>query len=70
MSLTTGVGNVRHAARTLRARWSEVKRVWYDQNSQQFEEKHVGPVLARLRTLELTMGHMATILQKVRRDCG
>ena len=69
MSVIAGLGKIRRAAKDLRAQWGEVKSAWHDENTRRFEQRHVGPLLARLRTVEMTMGHMATILQKVRHDC-
>jgi hypothetical protein len=69
MSVTAGLGKLRRAATDLRAQWGEAKVAWHDENSRRFEQTYVAPFLARLRTVELTMAHMATVLQKVRHDC-
>ena len=69
MSVSAGLGKLKRAGKDLRAQWGEVSTAWHDDNTRRFEEKYVGPLLARLRTVELTMGHMATVLQKARHDC-
>jgi hypothetical protein len=69
MSVTAGLGKIRRAAKDLRGHWNDAKVFWHDENSRRFEERHIVPFLARLRTVELTMGHMAAVLQKARRDC-
>lgn len=69
MSVDAGLEKLKRATKDLRAQWSEAKGAWHDENSRRFEERYVGPLLARLRTVELTMAHMATVLQKARRDC-
>ena len=69
MSVNAGLGKLKRATKDLRAQWSEVRSAWHDQNTRRFEERYVAPLLTRLRTVELTMGHMATVLQKVHRDC-
>ncbi len=69
MSVTSGQGNLRQAGKDLRARWLDTKAAWHDQNSRRFEEEYLVPLLGRLRTVELAMGHMATVLRKVRGDC-
>lgn len=69
MSVTSGQGNLRQASKDLRVRWTDTKAAWHDQNSRRFEEKYLVPLLGRLRTVELAMGQMATVLRKVRGDC-
>ena len=69
MSVTAGLGKLEKAEKELRRRWAEVRTSWYDRNSDAFDENYVAPLLARLRTVELVMGNMATTLQKARRDC-
>lgn len=69
MSVTAGLGKLDRAEKDLRRQWAEARVSWYDRNSDAFAEKYVMPLLARLRTVELVMGSMATTLQKARRDC-
>jgi hypothetical protein len=69
MSVDSGSGKLRTAGRDLRRQWSEVKSAWHDENCRHFEEKYIAPWLARLRKAELTMGHMAALIRKVRHDC-
>ena len=69
MSVNAGLQKLKRAGKDLRTQWNEVKGTWHDENSRRFEEQHLAPLLARLRTVELTMGHMATILQEARHDC-
>lgn len=69
MSVTAGLGKLKHAAKDLRVQWSQAKSAWHDENSRRFEERYVAALLVRLRTLELTMAHMATVLQQARHDC-
>jgi hypothetical protein len=69
MSVTAGLGKLERAEKDLRRAWAEVRASWYDRNSEIFEEKYVTPLLARLKTMKLLMGTMATTLQKARTDC-
>ena len=69
MSVTAGLGRLRRAGKDLRAQWGEVKTAWHDENSRRFEARYIAPFLSQARRVELTMAHMATILQKVRHDC-
>ncbi len=69
MSVVAGLGKIKRAAKDLRIQWAEVKVSWHDRNSQVFEEKYISPMLARLKTMEMTMGNMAATLQKTHHDC-
>jgi hypothetical protein len=69
VSVIAGLGKLRQAAKDLGVRWDEAKTAWHDENSRRFEERQLAPLLTRLRTVELSLRHMATILQKVRHDC-
>lgn len=65
-----GLGKLRQAGKRLQAQWTEAHSAWHDDNSRLFEEQHVTPLLASLRRLELSLAHLGTVLQAVRRDCG
>lgn len=69
MSVSSSLGKLKQAAKDLRLQWTEVKHSWRDENSRRFEERYVTQMLARLRRVELAMGHMTSILQKARHDC-
>ncbi len=69
MSVSSGLGKLKTAAKDLQARWQDTRADWHDQNSQHFEEQFVTPLLARLRKVELTLAHMVAVLQEARRDC-
>jgi hypothetical protein len=69
MSVIAGLGKLRQASKDLRVQWAEAKVTWRDDNARRFEARYVAPLMARLRTVELTMGQMGSILQRVRRDC-
>ena len=69
MSTNAGLGKLKQAAKDLKTQWDETRAAWHDENSRRFEEHYVVPLLARLRTVELTMAHMASVLQEVRHDC-
>jgi hypothetical protein len=69
MSVSASLGKLREARKDLRVRWAEVTESWRDENSRRFEERYLTPLTARIRQVELAMGHMAAILQKARHDC-
>ena len=69
MSTNAGLGKLKQATKDLRAQWSETHAAWHDENSRHFEERYLIPLLARVRTVELALSHMAAVLQEVRHDC-
>lgn len=69
MSVTAGQGKLERASKDLRRAWAEVRVSWYDRNSDNFEEKYIAPLQARLKTMNLLMSTMAATLQKARGDC-
>jgi hypothetical protein len=69
MSVNAGLAKLKRGAKDLRAQWGEVRSTWHDENAWRFEQNHLAPLLTRLRTVELTMGHMITVLRKAHHDC-
>ena len=69
MSVTAGLGKMRQAAKDLRWQWAEVQSAWKDENCRRFQENTIEPLLARLRTVELAMGHISSVMQQARHDC-
>jgi hypothetical protein len=69
MSANAGLGKLKQAAKDLRVQWDETRGAWRDENCEQFEERVITPLLNRVRTVELALGHMAAVLQQVRHDC-
>ncbi|MEW6250075.1 MAG: hypothetical protein AB1716_05470 [Planctomycetota bacterium] len=70
MSVATGIGKLREAAKRLRQDWGEVQESWQDENARRFYEQHIAPLLARVRRMEQVMSQMAATVQKARHDCG
>jgi len=69
MSVNAGHGKLRRASKGFVTRWQATKALWRDENRERFEENYITPLLLRLRAVEMAMGHMETVLNKVRRDC-
>jgi hypothetical protein len=69
MSTSAGLGKLKAAAKDLSTHWGEAHAVWHDENSQRFEEDFIAPLLARVRKVEMTLAHMAAVLQELRHDC-
>lgn len=69
MSTGAGLGKLKQAAKDLRVQWTDTRAAWHDENSRQFDERFISPLLARLQKMELMLAHIGAVLQKVRRDC-
>ena len=70
MSVNAGHGKLRRASKDFSTRWHATKAVWRDENCERFEATFITPLLSRLRATEMTMGHMAAVINKVRHDCA
>ena len=69
MSVSSSLGKLRDASKTLRIKWQIAQQSWRDDNARQFEQRFLAPLLPKLKNVESAMGHMTSVLQKVRRDC-
>jgi len=63
------MGKLKQAAKDLRRQWDRVHASWADENSRRFEQERIAPLLLRLRTAEMSMARLASIVQHARRDC-
>ena len=70
MSVNAACGKLKRASKDLLVRWDETRLLWYDENSRKFEDNHLRPLMAALRTAEIAMGNMDETLGRVRRDCS
>ena len=69
MSVYAGQAKIKEASKELRVRWNNTKSLWRDEVSRQFEEKHLDPLLLKLRKAEEALSHMDAVLNQLRRDC-
>ncbi|MHC4443249.1 MAG: hypothetical protein ACYTF1_09390 [Planctomycetota bacterium] len=69
MSVYAGRVKIKDASKALRARWNSTKGLWRDEVSRNFEEKHLDPLLKKLRNAEEALSHMDEVLNQLRRDC-
>lgn len=69
MSVRSGQAKLNRAAKDLLARWDAIKAIWYDENSRKFEENHLEPLRAKLRSAEVALAHMDAVLNQIRHDC-
>lgn len=69
MALYEGGGQLGKALRNLMAQWEALHAGWDDSQSRAFEEKYLVPLQQDLRNTATAMGHMAALLEKIKRDC-
>ncbi len=69
MSLSTAQVRLNNAMRDLLARWETTQMSWRDEVSTQFDEKHLKPLNAQVRSATDAIGQMAAFVASARRDC-
>lgn len=69
MSLVESKGALSKAARDLSARWNDVKGVWADAQSLEFEKRYLFLIEQDVRSALGAMDHMNQVLQKIENDC-
>jgi hypothetical protein len=69
MSLMESKGTLSKAAKVLFARWTEVKGVWSDAQSQEFEKNFLVQIEQDVRSALGALDRMEQVLQKIENDC-
>ena len=69
MSLDASYAKLRRSGKDFFAAWDEVSLQWRDENAQRFTRDFVTRLQAELRSAELALEHMETILRQQRQDC-
>ena len=69
MSLMESKGTLSKAAKELFARWNDVKGVWSDAQSREFEKTYISQVEQDVRSALGAMDRISQVLQKVENDC-
>ncbi len=67
--LTTGAGRIRHALEQLETVWNENSVAWNDAVSRNFQERHLEPMVPRLKLALDAIGRMGLLINEVERDC-
>ncbi len=70
MGLYEGRGNLSKGMNELGQKWRDAKGEWRDEVAGQFEEKYIAPIDRDLRSALAAMDHMATLLSRIRSECG
>jgi hypothetical protein len=58
------------AIRELLLHWNEAQAAWNDPVSHRFEESWIVPLQSEVRNAASAMSDMATLLDRIRRDCS
>lgn len=69
MSLMDSKGSLTKASKELMARWEEVKNVWSDAQSREFERIYLEPLQQDMRSAVGAMEQMNQVLQGIEHDC-
>jgi hypothetical protein len=67
--LSTGAGRIRHALENLETAWNESAPQWNDAVSHNFQERHLEPMLPRIKLALDAIGRMDLLINEVERDC-
>jgi hypothetical protein len=67
-NLEDGLGQLAHAVSDLNQRWAIVREHWTDDNSRQFEEKHLRPIQPQLQVLIAAAQGLAASIEKAVKD--
>jgi hypothetical protein len=69
MSLMDSKGTLSRAAKDLFARWPEVKGVWDDAQSEEFEKVYMAMIEQDVRSALGALDHMIQVLAKIESEC-
>ena len=69
MSLMDSKGALSKAAKDLFARWADVKSVWSDAQSAEFEKTYLFQIEQDVRSALSAFDQMGQTLQKIHSDC-
>lgn len=67
--LETGAGRIRHALEHLQTVWNESSTEWNDVVSRNFHERHLEPMVPRLKLAIDAISRMSLLIDEVERDC-
>jgi hypothetical protein len=67
--LMTSSGRIRHALENLEAVWQQSADQWDDAASREFAERHLEPMLPKLKLALDAIARMQGLMTEVQRDC-
>lgn len=70
MGMYESSGQITKAARKLLTEWQIARQSWNDVKMAEFEQKLIEPLQQDVRQAVETMAQMATLLDRIRRECS
>ena len=67
--LATGASRIRHALEQLEIVWNESSAEWNDVVSRHFQERHLEPMVPRVKSALDAISRMGLLINEVERDC-
>lgn len=68
--MSDGSGRLSYAAKNLRRHWDEIEGHWKDAVRDQFESRHINPLITQTTATSRGMHTLDEIIQKMRRECS
>jgi hypothetical protein len=68
--MSDGSGKLTYAAKNLRRKWDEAAEQWRDRVKDDFEARHIHPLITQTTATGRGMHTLDEIIQKMRRDCS
>ncbi len=69
VDLLSSASQIRHALENLQTVWDQSSEEWEDGVSRQFREKHLEPMIPRVKLALDAMARMHEMLKKAQQDC-
>ena len=69
MSMMESKGALSKATKELMGKWSEVKEIWADAQSREFEKNFLEQLDQDVRAAFTALDRMETVIHKIRTDC-
>jgi hypothetical protein len=70
MGVHEGRGQLAEAMKQLKRQWNDAQSAWSDAVSEEFDETFLKPLETDARSAMSAMDQMASLLSRIRQDCG
>jgi hypothetical protein len=68
--MSDGASKLSYAVKNLRRKWDEIESHWKDAVRDDFESRHINPMINQVTVTSRAMGTLEEVIQKMRRDCS
>jgi hypothetical protein len=69
VDVTSGIGRMGDAMKTIRLRWDETKEVWTDQRAADFEATYMDPLEPQVRLTIDKLRRLSQVFTQARQEC-